>query len=452
MASVPLSDRATTLQDAARSRLWPLPLLMVLVGVVVGYWLPRLDEVLTQRLPLGTQELIFSGGPDAARAVLAAIAGSLVTVTSLTFSLTIVTLQLASSQYTPRLLRTFISDVFTQVTLGLFLGTFAFALVVLRTVRSAEEGDAFVPRLSVTVAVILVVVACLQLVLFIAHLVGQIRAETILDRVRAETRETIGRELALLDEAEADPLLRAPDDAVPLLAPASGVITYVNLAVLRDAAVEAGACLEVQRVPGEPVVAGTPLGVAWPVDDVPAYSLDVDALRAAVAEAVTVGPERTTSQDVAYGLRQLVDIAAKALSPGTNDPTTAVHALNQVSALLCDLCDHDLGPEVAADEAGRARAARRRPSFASLLDLACGQVRRYGADETAVVSRHLQMLTEVAWRARTADQRDAVRTELARLDAAWPEKISDEVDAAALRAASRRVTAALGHRWETTVL
>lgn len=140
-----IAGRAAQVKDALQTQLWPLPALAVVVAVVLGIALPALDAAVDGRLPQGFAALLFGGGPEAARAVLQAIAGSLITVTSLTFSLTVVTLQLASSQFSPRLLRTFSSDRFVHTTLALFLATFAFALAVLRSVRTeTSQSPSFV--------------------------------------------------------------------------------------------------------------------------------------------------------------------------------------------------------------------------------------------------------------------------------------------------------------------
>lgn len=150
---------------------WPIPVLAVVLAVFLGTALPTMDSAVDGELPDSVTVLLFSGGPEAARSVLQAISGSLITDTSLTFSLTVVTLQLASSQFSPRLLRTFTSDPFVHGTLALFLAAFAFALTVLRSVRGERNGTSpFVPETSVTVAFVLAIASVIALVLFLAHL------------------------------------------------------------------------------------------------------------------------------------------------------------------------------------------------------------------------------------------------------------------------------------------
>ena len=172
-------------RDAFRTRLWPIPAIAVVGALVLGLGVPELDAVIDDDMPSRVSGWLFGGDADAARSLLGAIASSMITVTALTFSLTVVTLQLASSQFSPRLLRTFTRDRFVQVTLALFLATFTYALTVLRAVRGSGDGGGteLVPQLAVTLAFCLTIASVLGLVLFLAHLTAQIRVETMLRNV-----------------------------------------------------------------------------------------------------------------------------------------------------------------------------------------------------------------------------------------------------------------------------
>ena len=191
-------------REAVRSRLWPIPVLAVVAALLLGLGVPELDARFDEHLSAGVSDLLFGGDADAARSLLGAIASSLITVTSLTFSLTVVTLQLASSQFSPRLLRTFTSDQFVQVTLALFLATFTYALTVLRAVRSDGDGGGaeFVPKAAITLAFVLTVASVLGLVLFLAHLTTQIRVETMLRNVHRDATRTMGTTLRDLEPGE----------------------------------------------------------------------------------------------------------------------------------------------------------------------------------------------------------------------------------------------------------
>ena len=406
-----------TLRDEARTRLWPMPVLAVVVAICVGIGLPRLDAALEDDLPGLMSAYLFSGGADAARTVLSVIATSLITVTSLTFSLTVVTLQLASSQYSPRLLRTFTRDRVVHATLALFLGAFVYALTVLRTVRTEESGaPEFVPQLSVTVAYLLVLLSVLGLVVFLAHLAREIRVETILATVREEGRGTIERVLPVRDATpSARPSPPLDQHGSLLFSPSSGILQGVDEERLREAAAAVGAVIAVDVPVGEALVDGVPFGSAWSAS--PGRDLtddELSQLREHLTRVLVVGFERTSRQDVSLGLRQLTDVAVKALSPGINDPTTAVHALHHSAVLLVELLRRDLSPQVVEDDAGRLAGLVAQRSFTGLLDLAVSQPRVYGRDDPEVSRALLELLLAVAWRAGQPEK-SAISDQLARL-------------------------------------
>ena len=441
-------QRWSVLLDAWRTQLWPLPAAGIALAIGLGVALPRLDAAVAGRLPATFTAYLFSGGPEAARTVLSVIAGSLITVTSLTFSLTVVTLQLASSQFSPRLLRTFTQDRFVHASLAMLLATFTYAVTVLRTVRASLDSQAaFVPQMSVTVAYLLGLSSVLVLVLFLAHLARQIRVESMMRAVHTESNATMRRMLADGTDREPQPPV-PPPTAVQLCAAASGFLTSVDEPALLAAAVDANAVVLLDRLPGDSIIAGTPIATAWTFDGGSALEKPVvEALAPRVAAGVRVGFERTAAQDVAFGLRQLVDVAVKALSPGINDPTTAIHALGHVAALLCEAVGHDLGPRVLCDEAGRARVVLQRPDLAILLELAVAQPRRYGCADPDVLVRLLTLLREVAWHTRTGAQRSAVEEQLQRTRATIAEQSFDDAERSRLDTLARTVPAALVRQW-----
>jgi len=369
---------------------------------------PALDAAVEDQLRGGTGSLLFSGGPEAARAVLQAIAGSLITVTSLTFSLTVVTLQLASSQFSPRLLRTFTSDRFVHVTLALFLAAFSFALTVLRSVREEGNGnEAFVPEISVTIAFVLAIASVIGLVLFLAHLTREIRVETMMRRVNIETQDTMDRVFPQDRPSQgAEPEPGPAQTAIRIESAHSGFLTSVDKASLVEAAADAGGIIRLDRDPGSSLVEGVPFATAWPVTAGATFPPATrEELRASVNAAVATGFERTNVQDVGFGFRQLVDVAARALSPGINDPTTAVHIIGHLSALLCRLVARNPGPEHLTDDDGRVRVVLALPTFKDFLDMAMNQPRLYGAADPDVAARLLELLQELSWCDRNGQYR-----------------------------------------------
>lgn len=438
--------------DSVRTQLWPPSAGAIALAVGVGVLLPELDARLVDQLPTWVARYLFSGGPEAARAVLAAVAGSLITVTSLTFSLTVVTLQLASSQYSPRLLRTFTRDAVVQATLAVLLATFTYTLTVLRTVRTQhDDRTAFVPQLSVTLAYLLALLAVVMVAVFLAHLARQIRVESIVRDVHAQGAATMRQVLPPRSaDGDATPPMPAPAPglAVPLCATRSGFLTSIDAGRLVKAAAEVDAMIRVDRLPGDSVIAGTPIATGWPAGGRRLDGPALDRLTEQVGKAVHTGFERTSTQDVAFGLRQLVDVAAKALSPGINDPTTAVHALSHISALMCTAAHRELGPRLLRDDAGRPRVVLGQPDFAALLDLAVAQPRRYGSGDPQVLARLLAMLREVAWLVRDDTARHAaVRQQLERVCDTVAEQPFDSAERRLLDQQARLVEQALAGRW-----
>lgn len=385
------------ISESIDARLWPVPVAAILVAVVVGYLMTRLDVRVDEHLPSTIDALVFNGGADTARSVLSAIAGSLVTATSLTFSLTVVALQLASSQASPRVLRLFARDRHVHWTLAAFLGTFAYSLTVLRSVRSdTETVPEFVPRISVTLAFVLTLVSVIMLVLFLAHLAAQLRVETMLKEIHAETDRIISlvgdRNAAFEGYAGA---IEIPEDAHTVASSSSGFITghdherLITLATRHSIVVQ-----EVTRV-GASIVAGMPVARWWRTEGA-ATDIDVDAVAEQIRAAYTIGYERTAAQDVDYGVQQIVDIAVRALSPGVNDPTTAINALGHLSALVPRLVHMTPMPRGLRGSDGQLCLVTRARHPEDDIDAALSQIRHYGAADPSVVSRFLQTVTEIS--------------------------------------------------------
>jgi uncharacterized membrane protein len=378
-----------------------LPVVGIVLAIGLGVGLPALDGLLEE--PGGDHPLtfVFGGGPSAARDLLAAIAGSLISVTGLTFSFTVVALQLSSSQHSPRLLQTFVTDRVVQLTLAQLVATFVYALTVLRTVRAEDatsSGEAFVPRLSVTVGFVLTLVSVIALVLFLGHLARSLRVETMLRDVHDEASGTLARELPGDDDGGDSPAPHLPTGpARQVTAGASGFVVDVDDGVIVAAARAAGATvLLVPRI-GDSVVAGTPLAHVWA--GVAGAGEDHGDLERALRGGVRLEFERSPARDIGYSLRKVVDIAVRALSPGTNDPTTAVHALSHVSALLGELVTHPLRPLLFRDDDGVLRLVVPQWEVGALVQVGLEEPLQYSAGQPAVLRRIAGLLRELAWRA-----------------------------------------------------
>ncbi|MGE5171328.1 MAG: DUF2254 domain-containing protein [Rudaea sp.] len=392
---------------ALRSSLWFLPSLIVTGAVALAITLIEIDARVDQVGILSQWPRLFGAGAEGTRGMLVAIGSAMITVAGVVFSITIVALSLASSQYTPRMLRNFMRDRSNQVVLGAFVGIYAYCLVVLRTIRGGAEG-AFVPSLAALGAMLLAFVGIALLIHFIHHISSAIQAGHILAAISRETSATIARTLPeRLAPGEDDRIEEGAASArrQGVAAKRTGYVQNVGSEVLLQCACRLDAVVRLPHRVGDFVVEGQPLVT---VDG--GGKID-DELAAALRGAVSVGDQRTVEQDVAFGLRQIVDIALKAVSPGINDPTTATMCLDYLSALLVDLATRRF-PDRPRYDQGRLRVVAEVPTFASLLALAIEEIRLTARDQPVVLRKLIDVLARVTDATGAPSRRAALRLQL----------------------------------------
>ncbi len=425
------------LVEYLRGSLWFGPTVAVVLAVVLGV-------VLTQVRPAEgslLESLAFSGSPQGAGGILRVIATSVITINTLVFSLTVLTLQLASQQFSPRLLRTFLREGRNQIVLGVFLATFVYALVVLRAVRSGSSPN--VPGLAVTVAFLFVLATIVAFVAFIDNIAQSLRIDTLMNQVEKDTRSVIDAHHAEPCRPTGEPAIpQPPGEIVSVSARRSGFVTAVAPQSLERIALRHDVVLALAIKVGERVVEGAPLVLAWrgrEGDGLP----EAEPLAESVHDAVAIGFERTMQQDIAYGLRQLVDVAVKGLSPAVNDPTTAVHAIGHLTSILCVLVGRELSPLLQSDRDGIVRVIVPTHDLKDYLDLACGQIRLYGARDPVVAVELLHLLRDVAGCATRHEHCLAVRQQALMVVAAAEREIVETHDMDAVRRAAGAVETAL---------
>ncbi|MBD8868904.1 DUF2254 domain-containing protein [Nocardioides donggukensis] len=383
---------------------WVVPALWCLGAVVAAVLIPAVEGPAGRGVPL-----LFDGGPAAARNVLSTIAGAMISVTGLVFSITIVVLQLASSQFSPRVLNTFLDDPVTQHTLGVFASSFVYALTVLRAVRDAPaDGEPFVPRLAVTVAYLLVLAAVGMFLAFIHHITQSISVSTITHRVADQTRDLIERSRPSGQVAGPRPELPDMEHQTTVVAQRSGYLDSLDLQGLQRLARRRGARLEVLYPLGSFLPEGAP-AVMVRTQEPPGEGWDDD-----VAAGLGIARERTMHQDPTYGFRRLVDIAERALSPGINDPTTAVQVIDELHDVLRRMAATADPWPVWYDEEGTPRLVTTEWTFAQYLDLAVDEIAHWGADGLQVPARLREMLVDLQVVAG-AEHRETVVAKLNRL-------------------------------------
>lgn len=415
--------RLTRLSERIGMTYWLVPALCVALSMGLSHFAQAIDARLSQDEQAW---YLFRGGPEGARSVLTAVASSMMTFAGLVFSVTVLVLQQASNQFSPRVLRTFLKDRRSQLALGIFVGTFVYALLALRAVRGTSEGiELHVPSLSVWLALVLVLLCVFAFIYYIHHVSQSIRAVVILTRIRDETCHTLERMYPDgIGQDSEDIRLERPPGLPSLLVPypgTSGVLMTVDEEHLFRCARKAGVTLALVPMVGDFVPHGSTLFEVWG----DATRLHVKAL----LSAVDIGPERTLLQDTAFGFRQLVDIAERALSPGINDPTTAVQAIDQLHDLLRRMVHRRFPSPSREDEDGTPRLLCPRPDWSAYVRLAVDEVRDYGQGSLQI-SQRLRFLLEDLLRVAPPFRRAELERQLALLDASIERSFPDAREAA----------------------
>lgn len=432
--------RLRLLWDRVLSSYWFIPSLLTLLGAGLATLTVNVDR--TSSVAADDLWLVFGVGAEGARGVLSAIAGSVITVTGVVFSITVVALQLASQQFTPRVLRTFASDRAGHLVLGTLIGTFTYALLVERTVRSeSEDLERFVPSISLTVAVGLALLSVAALIYFVHHTAHAIRSSTIIARVTDDVHDLIDRlypeELGEpAEEAVAFPSSETPGLEVP--STRSGYVQLVEEDTLFELAESED--LRIRLVPqvGDFVLEGEPLASVW----IQGAGGDPREIRRRINDAFILGTERTLRSDVRRGMLELVEIAVKALSPGINDPTTAVQSIDRLAELVARLGRRRFPPAARAGDDGVPRIYAPRQEFDRLAELAFDQVRHYAAGTPAVMLHLLDALLRVG-RLLPPERRAALRDLAKRIGEDAESRIDAPIDSQRVHRAAESVLARL---------
>ena len=386
---------------------WLLPALIVVAGILLATGLVALDRSEVVPRWLIDSPWLYNGGGTGARTLLGAVAASTIGVAGTVFSITIAALSIASVQMGPRLLRNFTHDRGNQVTLGTFLGTFSYALMVLRSVRTQSEG-AFVPHLSLSVGILLAFICVGMLVFFVGHMADRINVYTVIDLVGSEVRQTIARLTTDTPGAEQPP----PDtwrDAVAVTDFRRGYLQQIDPEGLAEWAEAHGTAIRLLVRPGHYIFPGAPIAVVRP---------HVDGTEAAIRDSTALGPTRVSSADLEFAVSQLVEVAVRALSPGINDPHTAIGVLDRLGAALCDLVPRYL-PTGAVLRQGRVVLAVPNVDYGGLVDVMFHMIRQNAAGSVGVRIRLIEVLTAVASVERSATRLEALQrhADLVRMDA-----------------------------------
>lgn len=378
--------------DVITTGYWFVPMLMSMAAVALATLLLYADA--HQVIPDEHSGWLYTGGADGAKTLLSTIAGSVITVAGVAYSITIAALSQASSQFGPRLLRNFMRDTGNQVVLGTFSGTFLYCLLILRAIRGEfEGGEIFVPHASVTVAVLLATASIAMLIYFIHHISVSLQAPSVVAAVAEDLHSAIGDLPRREVEHKGPPAIAeeiSDQECCTVASDSDGYVQAVNREALLHLAKSSDCLVHVLQRPGDHVICHSPVAKVWPKER------DTEELRSAINRALIVGRRRTPEQDIGFAFRQLVELAVRALSPGINDPFTAINCVDALGSALCHAARHDTSRDRWTDEHGTLRLLLPPTTFEDLVDASFNQIRQYGRSSVAVTIRLLEVLTECA--------------------------------------------------------
>lgn len=436
-----MKARLLTLWERLHTSFWFVPGLVVAASVALAAATIGADREISERAVL-RMPLVYRTGVDGARALLSTVAGSIITVTGVTFSVMVVAFTLASSQFTPRLLRNFMRDVGNQVVLGIFIGTFTYCLCVLRIVGGLD--DTFVPRISVSCAFALTGLSIGALVYFIHHAASLIQAQAIIAAIGRELESAlqplyprgIGQS-GPSDEAE------LPDDfaarGAEITAPRNDYIDAMDGDGLMAIAEGNGLILELEHRPGDFAISGEVIARAYPREKI------TDEIRESIRGAFLFGPQRTQTQDPEFVLSELVEIAVRALSPGINDPMTAVLCVDRLAAALATVAAHPRPSAYRYSAGGKLRIVAKHYGFRGLVEAAFNPIRQYGRGSVAVTIRLLEAIRRIALHAQSDADREVLLRQAVMIERGSKQAPFDPGDRGDIEERFRATLEALGH-------
>jgi uncharacterized membrane protein len=415
-------------REALRTNLWLVPMVEVIAAVALYVATHVVDRAAFHGSVTLPSWLIL-GSADAARQILTTLAAAVITVVGVVFSITIVTLTLASTQFGPRMLRNFIRDRGTQFTLGTFVATFVYATLVLISIGPGGGSDTFIPHLSISIAVALVMVSMGVLIYFIHHIATSIQLPQVIASIAGDLSRAIDLESnenrSGLEAGPSVPelLTRMREGGGTVAAPASGYLQYIQHGRLIGLAAVKGAVIELHHRPGHFVVEGHPMATVWPAGAAASVS---DALR----RAHICGPSRTLAQDLAFAFDQLVEIALRALSPAVNDTFTALTCIDWLGESLCRVTTRWRPLRVHRDRHGYVRVITAHVSYAGLVERAFEKIRQAGRGMPAVMIRQLEALTKIVDHTTGPEQRQLLLDQAAMIYRSSTESIQEPSDIA----------------------
>lgn len=399
-----------------KANFWFVPLLIIVGAIFAAFGLVLLDHYKSFEKPYKQDNLdefftyFFFGGIESARSILSTIAGAMLGVAGTVFSLTLVVLTLASSQFGPRLLRNFMLDRLNQVVLGTYVATFIYCLLVLRTTKTIDGKD-FVPHFSILFAILITLADIFLLIIFIHHISVSIQADKVVSKVghnlNANIKKIFSEKLKKDQENSTDPdpeeIKKEYQHQGTIFNKTTGYLQYVDMEQLMQLTTRHQLIIELACQVGEFFVKNAAIANFYAKE-----KLD-EGISNKICSTFIIGKQRTPSQDAEFAIHQMVEIAARALSPGINDPYTAITCIDTLTGTLCYLCEAKFPSPYRHDSDGNLRLIQKPLTFTGMIDAAFHQIRQYGKDNPAVLIHLMESLSTIYKESFTSEQRNAVR-------------------------------------------
>lgn len=427
-----MQPRLLKFVEDVRASYWFVPSLMAAAALILGAVVIYID------VSVGSDWLdglswFQDNKPDGAQEVLSTIAGSAITVAGVVFSITIVSVSYAASQYGPRVLTNFMSDRGNQVTLGTFIATFLYCLMVLRTIRGGDD-DNFVPDLAIIVALLLALCSIAVLIFFIHHVPRSIHVNTVAAGIGRQLLASLGERYpefighapeksselleATIPSALGDhPGVLSNDGITPALSPVTGYIEAIDDEELMEIACGSKLIVKLLYQPGDYIHEGRTFAELWPPEQV------TEAIAAKLGGTFAVSSQRTPLQDTRFLIDELVEVGTRALSPGVNDPFTAITCLDWLGSALSDASRRKLPSKYRVDQQGAVRVIASPMTFADFVERAIGQFRQYLATDKNACLHAIRTIQVVAAACRSDDQLEVLLDELEELRSAASEAL-----------------------------
>ena len=442
--------------DNLASSYWFIPSVMTLGAIALSLGVTQLDALVGGDWIEGASWL-YANKPSGARALLSTVAGSMIGVAGVSFSITVASVVYASGQYGPRLLTNFMSDRGNQITLGTFIATYIYCLLVLRTIRASDEvpsggalpedfATAFVPHIAMLTAVGLALASVAVFIYFIHHIPKSIHVSNVIAEVGEELQSKIdtlfparigegtpGEDALESNEVRTTMPENFHASAEAIKADASGYIQGIDGTALLNLASQQDLLLLVSHRPGDFVSPGDPLVLAWPSSRIK------EGTHGRLRLAFAWGRQRTARQDTRFLFNELVEIAARALSPGVNDPFTAMGCLDWLGGALKSLAERDIPSANRYDEDGALRVVAEATLYKEFIEHVFAQLRPYLAADRNAALHALEIIGQVGRRVTDDDRRAALREEADALLQGTEAVLSVEADRKAIRARHRIV-------------